>query len=80
MSAYNNIFTWIVRPLIGLKRRIQEAHIPAPALGAPKVASGRFSVKKASAISFAKSWTVQIYLLNQLLRHNLYKKANLTDM
>ncbi len=40
---------------MGLTRRTSEAHCPAPALGAPKIASGRFSLRKAAAISAASS-------------------------
>src|SRR6218665_3067631 len=38
---------------MGLTIRITEAHIPAPPLGDPKTSSGRFSLRKALAISVA---------------------------
>ena len=49
------MISWTVFPLMGFISLIQEAHIPLPAFGAPNTDSGRFSVRKASAISLASS-------------------------
>lgn len=46
-----------VFPLIGLTILITEAHIPFPALGEPKISSGKFSLRKLAAISAASCFS-----------------------